>query len=102
MIKSAAGAASYLITQASRRDLNPWYDGITEGTGLTKGDPRLLFRRVIFAHTRKQTGQPMRRRETREHVTLYLKAFNAWATGTILTQLKYTPREPVPPIASPR
>src|SRR5256886_7406099 len=102
MIKSAAGAASYLVTQASRRDLSPWFDGIIEGTGLVKGDPRLLFRRVMFAHTRKQAGQPLRRRETREHVTLYLKAFNAWATGAPLTQLKYTPREPVPPVASHR
>jgi hypothetical protein len=34
----------------------------------------------------------MRRRENREHFTLYLKAFNAWAAGTALTQLKYTPR----------
>ena len=72
------------------------------GEGLAKGDPRLLFRRVMFSHTRKQAGQPMRRRETREHVTLYLKAFNAWATDTALTQLKYTPREPVPPIATGR
>jgi hypothetical protein len=102
MIKSAAGATSYLVTQASRRDLSPWFDGIVEGTGLVKGDPRLLFRRVMFAHTRKQAGQPLRRRETREHVTLYLKAFNAWATDTPLTQLKYTPREPVPPIAGNR
>jgi len=102
MIKSAAGAASYLVTQAARRDLTPWFDGIIEGTGLAKGDPRLQFRRVMFAHTRKQAGQVMRRRETREHVTLYLKAFNAWTTNTPLTQLKYTPREPVPPIvASP-
>jgi hypothetical protein len=102
MIKSAAGAASYLVTQASRRDLSPWFDGIIEGAGLVKGDPRLLFRRVMFAHTRKQAGQVMRRRETREHVTLYLKAFNAWATDIPLTQLKYTPREPVPPIAGHR
>jgi hypothetical protein len=103
MIKSAAGAASYLVTKASgRRDLSPWFDGIVEGTGLAKGDPRLLFRRVLFAHTRKQAGQVMRRRETREHVTLYLKAFNAWATDTPLTQLKYTPREPVPPVATRR
>jgi len=56
----------------------------------------------MFAHTRKQAGQPMRRRETREHVTVYLKAFNAWATETPLTQLRYTPREPVPPIAEAR
>ena len=49
-----------------------------------------------------QRGQPLRRRETREHVTLYFKAFNAWATGSPLTQLSYTPREPVPPIAGHR
>ena len=102
MIKSAAGAASYLVTEANRGDLSGWFDGIVEGTGLPKGDPRLMFRRVMFAHTRKQVGQPMRRRETREHVTLYLKAFNAWATGTGLTQLKYIPREPVPPITTTR
>src|SRR5438045_2536190 len=89
-----------LVTQASRRDLSPWFDGIVEGTGLTKGDPRLHFRRIMFAHTRKQAGAPMRRRETREHITLYLKAFNAWTTNTPLTQLRYTPREPVPPIAT--
>jgi hypothetical protein len=101
MIKSAAGAASYLVSQASgRRDLSPWFDGIVEGTGLAKGDPRLLFRRVMFAHTRQQAGQVMRRRETREHVTLYLKAFNAWASSSPSTQLRYTPREPVPPIAA--
>ena len=100
MIKSAAGAASYLVTQANQRDLAPWFDGIIEGTGLPKGDPRLMFRRVMFAHTRKQAGQVTRRRETREHVTLYLKAFNAWATATALTQLKYAPREPVPAIAA--
>ena len=68
------------------------------GTGLVKGDPRLLFRRVMFAHTRKQVGQPMRRRETREHVTLYLKAFNAWATGDTLSSLRFTAREPVPTV----
>jgi hypothetical protein len=102
MIKSAAGASSYLVTQTSPRDLSAWFAGIIEGTGLTKGDPRLLFRRVMFAHTRKQAGQVLRRRETREHVTLYLKAFNAWAAGTPLTQLKYTPREPVPPITTHR
>jgi hypothetical protein len=103
MIKSAAGAASYLVAHANPgADLQPWFDGIIDGAGLTKGDPRLLFRKVMFAHTRKQAGQVQRRRETREHVTLYLKAFNAWATDTHLTQLRYTPREPVPPIATTR
>src|SRR5881275_2327319 len=34
MIKSAAGAASYLVTQAAARDLTPWFDGIIDGAGL--------------------------------------------------------------------
>ena len=97
MIKSAAGAASYLISHADpTRDLTEWFDGIVEGTGLGKGDPRLLFRRAMF--TRRQAGQPQRRHDTREHVTLYLKAFNAWATNTALPQLRYAARERVPSI----
>ncbi|HZN73550.1 MAG TPA: hypothetical protein VFC00_17910 [Micromonosporaceae bacterium] len=42
----------------------------------------------------------MRRRETREHVTHYLEAFNAWATGTPLTQLRYVPTNPSRPSPS--
>jgi hypothetical protein len=40
-----------------------------------------------------------RRRDTREHVALYVKAFNAWAAGEPITQLRFTAREPVPVIA---
>jgi hypothetical protein len=40
MIKSAAGAASYLVEQATRRaDLTAWYEGIIDGAGLRKADP---------------------------------------------------------------
>jgi hypothetical protein len=61
MIKSAAGAASYLVEQAvTRADLTGWYEGIIEGTGLSKGDPRLRLRRVMFSMTRRHAGQPMR------------------------------------------
>jgi hypothetical protein len=103
MIKSAAGAASYLVAQPQKRtDLQPWFDGLIEGSGLNKGDPRLMFRKVMFAHARKQAGQVLRRRETREHVALYIKAFNAWITDEPLTQLRFVPREPVPPIATGR
>ena len=70
--------------------------GILEGAGLGKNDPRLVFRKTMFAMARKQAGVVQRRRDTREQVTLYLKAFNAGATGESLTQLRYTPREPVP------
>lgn len=101
MIKSAAGAASYLVTNANKRaDLAPWYEGIIEGSGLDKGDPRLAFRRVMFAHSRKQAGQVLRRRDTREHVALYIKAFNAWATGERpLPALRFAAREAMPAIA---
>lgn len=103
MIKSAAGAAAYLVEQATKRaDLTPWYEGIIDGAGLQKGDPRLLFRRVMFNMTRKQAGQPMRRRDTREHLALYIKAFNAWHTGEPLPQLRVTPREPMLRIATAR
>jgi hypothetical protein len=100
MIKSAAGAASYLTSHANRRtDLSAWYEGIVEGVGLDKSDPRLLFRRVMFNMARKQAGQVMRRRDVREHVALYIKAFNAWATDEPLSQLRFTSREAMPGVA---
>jgi hypothetical protein len=41
----------------------------------------------MFSMTRRHAGQPMRRRDTREHVALYIKAFNAWHTGEALHSL---------------
>jgi hypothetical protein len=100
MIKSAAGAASYLVEKANpKADLTGWYVGIIDGAGLAKADPRLMFRRTMFAMARKQAGVVQRRRDTREHVALYLKAFNAWATGEPLNQLRFTAREPIPAVA---
>jgi hypothetical protein len=99
MIKSAAGAASYLVEHANQRgNLDDWYEGIIDGAGLAKTDPRLMFRRTMFAMARRQAGVVQRRRDTREHVALYLKAFNAWAGGEPLTSLRFTAREPVPGI----
>ncbi len=100
MIKSAAGAASYLISRTNRQaDLTPWFEGIIEGAGLEKGDPRLAFRRVMFTHARKQAGQVLRRRDTREHVALYIKAFNAWTSAERpLPALRFAAREAMPAI----
>ena len=99
MIKSAAGAGSYLVSRASTRTvLDKWLDGIIDGAGLGKQDPRLLFRRVMFSMARRQAGQVMRRRDTREHAALYLKAYNAWRTKEPITQLRFTAREPMPRI----
>jgi hypothetical protein len=52
----------------------------------------------MFSMARKQAGVVQRRRDTREHVALYLKAFNAWAADETITQLRFTAREPVPAI----
>jgi hypothetical protein len=101
MIKSAAGAASYLVAQANvKADLTPWFEGIIDGAGLAKGDPQLVFRRVMLADARKKAGQGLRRRDTREHVALYIKAFNAWITAEPLMQLRFAPRDTVPIIAT--
>jgi hypothetical protein len=101
MIKSAAGAASYLVTQANpKADLSGWFDGVTEGAGLDKGDARLMLRRVMFNMTRKREGQPRRRRDTREHVALYFKAFNSWASGEPVSQLRFASRDPLPAIVT--
>lgn len=102
MIKSAAGAASYLVEQVNKRGrLDDWYDGIIDGAGLAKNDPRLTFRNTMFRMARKEAGQVQRRHDTREHMTLYLKAFNAWAKGETLPRLRYTARESVPAVATP-
>lgn len=101
MIKSAAGTTAYLVDQYNTRKrtrLADWHEGIIDVAGLAKTDPRLVFRKTMFAMARKQAGIVQRRRDTREHVVLYLKAFNAWAASESLTQLRYTPREPAPAI----
>ena len=102
MIKSAAGAAAYLVDQANaqkKTKMGEWHDGVIDGAGLDKTDPRLMFRKAMFAMARKQAGVVQRRRDTREHVVLYLRAFNAWADSEPLTQLRYTPRDSAPAVA---
>jgi hypothetical protein len=101
MMKAAAGAAAYLVEQANRgkkAKLARWHDGVIEGAGLRKSDPRLVLRRTMFGMARRQGTAP-RRRDTREHVGLYLKAFNAWAAGDPVNHLRFTARESVPAIA---
>lgn len=106
MIKSAAGAASYLVEQTNdgkhAARLADWHEGILDGAGLGRTDPRLVFRRTMFAMARKQAGVLRRRVDTREHFTLYVKAYNAWAAGDTISQLRFAAREPVATIAKLR
>jgi hypothetical protein len=97
VIKSAAGAATYLAARASRKaELEEWLEGVVDGVGLSKGDARLVFRRVMFNMARKHQGQAMRRREGREHVALYILAYNAWRAGDRVTSLRFNIRDPLP------
>ncbi len=99
MIKSAAGATAYLVEQANKSkkpQLADWYDGVVDGAGLAKTDPRLMFRKTMFAMARKQAGVVQRRRDTREHVALYIKAFNAWPPTTPSPNRASPPASPSP------
>jgi|SRR5664279_1708202 len=57
MIKSAAGAASYLIRagQPAPAILEDWYAGHHHGAGLARSDPAAV-RRVMFSMTRITAG----------------------------------------------
>ena len=103
MIKSAAGAR--LLPGRAGEQARPTQTlvrGDHRRRRAGKGDPRLQFRRVMFNMARRQAGQSLRRRDTREHVALYLKAFNAWRTDQPLAQLRFTPRESMPRIGTTR
>lgn len=100
MIKSAGGAASYLVSRVnSPKKLEPWFSGVIDGAGLGKGDARLRFRNHMLNMARREAGEVRRRRDTREHVGLYLTAFNAWAVGEQLSRLRFGARDTVPDIA---
>lgn len=95
--KSAGGAATYLVARAnSARKIAPWLEGLIEGAGLAKNDPRLKLRNHMSSLARRAAGEARRRYDPREHVSLYLTAFAAWGKDEPLTRLSYRPSEPVP------
>jgi hypothetical protein len=55
LIKSAVGATAYLVEQANKTkwaQLANWHKGVIDGARLGKNDPRLVFRRTMFAMPR--------------------------------------------------
>lgn len=99
MIKSAAGAASFLVSRVNTsKKLQMWFDGVIDGAGLNRADARLKFRNLMLNMARRQAGEVRRRRDTREHVGLYLTAFNAWAGKEAVSRLQYSSRDPMPAI----
>lgn len=99
-IKSAAGGASFLVSRNnSKRKLEPWFEGLIEGAGLGKADARLRYRNHMLNLARRKAGEVQRRRDSREHVWIYLTAFNAWAHGEPLPQIRYTTDKSMPTVA---
>jgi len=99
MIKSAAGAASFLVARRnSATKIEPWLDGLIEGAGLAKPDARLKLRNLMLNMARRQAGEGRRRHDTREQVALYLTAFSAWANDEPVNRLRYDAGDPVPAI----
>lgn len=99
MIKAAAGAASFLAGRKnSARKLEPWFEGLIEGAGLSKTDARLKLRNMMLNMARRQAGEGRRRHDTREQVVLYLTAFAAWANDESVSRLRYSSGDEMPNI----
>ncbi|MBB2891555.1 hypothetical protein [Flexivirga oryzae] len=99
MIKSAAGAASYLVARKnSAKKLEPWFEGLIEGAGLSRTDARLKLRNLMLNMARRQAGEGRRRHDTREQVVLYLTAFAAWTSNEPVSRLRYTTGDDIPAI----
>jgi len=50
----------------------------------------------MFGMARKHQGGALRRREGREHVALYILAYNAWRAGDKVSSLRFNVRDPLP------
>lgn len=100
IIISACATAIYLTRQPwLDLDDEPWFQGITTGANLGIGDPRLAFR-TFFANTRAAAGK--RRMDAREHVAIYIKAWNAWILGQKIKLLAFRKGAVMPRVAEPK
>jgi hypothetical protein len=79
IISSACAAAIYITRRsAPDRDQSEWFNGVVSGANLDEGDPRLRLRN-FFMNARAQGGR--RRMDAREHLAVYIKAWNDWVRG---------------------
>lgn len=100
IITSACATAIYLAScVCPDLDDEPWFRGIITGANLDIGDPRLAFR-TFFANTRAAAGK--RRVDAREHVAIYIKAWNAWASGQKVKLLAFRKGAVMPRVVEPK
>ncbi|MFD0883123.1 hypothetical protein ACFQ08_00890 [Streptosporangium algeriense] len=94
IITSACATALYVTLDACPdMDIDPWVTGITTGANLDIGDSRLALRN-FFANVRAVSGK--RRVDAREHIAIYIKAWNAWRTGRKIKVLFFRKGEVMP------
>jgi len=99
IIASACATAIYVTGLLHPEfDEEPWFHGITTGANLDIGDPRLVFR-TFFANTR---AAGKRQANNREHIAIYIKAWNAWVSGRKVKVLSFRKGELMPRAIRPK
>nr|WP_157529458.1 hypothetical protein [Kibdelosporangium sp. MJ126-NF4] len=94
IITSACSAGGYVTWRsAPELDQSEWFNGIISGANLDEDDPRLRFRN-FFVNARAQGGR--RRMDAREHLAIYLKAWNLWRKGEKRQLLSFRKGEAMP------
>ncbi|MCB5908606.1 hypothetical protein [Streptomyces pinistramenti] len=90
-----AGATAYFLTReaAPETPTGEWLDGLYSGANLGPVDPRLAF---IKAMQQMRGQRSQRRTNTRAHVGIYIKAWNAWVANKPVKTLRLQKGEPVP------
>ncbi|MGI5195677.1 hypothetical protein ACQEVY_18845 [Streptomyces sp. CA-288835] len=95
-ITVTAAAVGIYATTTDRPDVanDEWLDGLMTGANLKRNDPRLILRNTMAAL--KQGKSSRKRDDSREHLTYYLKAWNAWVEGRSIKILRRNANEALP------
>ncbi|MFI9463974.1 hypothetical protein [Streptomyces xiamenensis] len=95
LIPTAASVGYFVSVEAApAARVEDWLSSLVSGADLSLGDPRLALIKTM-RHLR--SGASVRRRQnTRSQVGLYLKAWNAWATGKEIRTLRLQQGEKMP------
>jgi hypothetical protein len=85
VIKSLGAALHTLFSEKHPRDTNIFFDGLSRGEGLFKGDPVYMLRVRLLSNVRGKAKLPYP-----EVAALVIKAFNAHVKGRKVRHLRWT------------
>jgi len=94
----AAGAAAAIHVCAREwpnADLSLFLDGLKTGEDLPAGSPILVLRNFLI----RQAQDSKRKRNSMEHMALFVKAWNSWVTGANREVIRLTKAEEFPRVA---